>query len=117
MHDFTKGYFLMFPLHKASLALAFFSLLGLAANNPATAQISGFGNGSGFTLNTNGNGSPSISGGTFQVTTNAGNEAASAYYDTKQKITSFTADFTLTSIAVTAAAASALLPIALSQMV
>ncbi len=81
-------------LGKAGLALALLTVGSLTAIQPASAQISGFGNGSGFTLNTDGNGTPTISGGTFQATTSAYSEATSAFYDTKQSIAAFNADFT-----------------------
>ena len=68
----------------------------------ARAQVSGFGNGSGFTLNTNGNGTPNISNDVLTITTGGGaldaaaddnGQANSVYFNTKQSISAWTASF------------------------
>ena len=66
---------------------------------PARADITGFGNGSDYTLNTDGNGTPSINSGTLTLT-NLGTQfqSASAFYDTRQSTGSFTAVFTYQAI-------------------
>jgi lectin family protein/PEP-CTERM motif-containing protein len=62
---------------------------------PARGDILGFGDGSGYTLNSLITPGPSISGGTLTLTTIDGsNQAASAFYDTRQSTGSFTAAFT-----------------------
>jgi hypothetical protein len=62
----------------------------------AHGDIMGFGNGSGYTLNSNISApAPSINNGTLTLTTNGvANQAASAFYDTRQSTGSFTAVFT-----------------------
>ncbi len=69
-------------------------VLALAATR-ATAQITinGFGNGAGFTFNSNG-AQPTISSGTLTITTNSSNEARSVFYDTPVTAGAFAAQFT-----------------------
>lgn len=66
------------------------------ACQPARGDIAGFGNGSGFTVNHNGNTTPSISSGTLTLTNSSGPQfqAASAFLNTPQSTGSFTAVFT-----------------------
>ena len=61
---------------------------------PARGDITGFGDGSGYTLNHNVNATPSISSGALTLTTGAASQSASAFYDTPQSTGSFTAVFT-----------------------
>jgi len=58
------------------------------------ANIPGFGNGSGWTLNNNGAVTPTINSGVLTLTDNQPSQVASAFFDTPQNITGFTADFT-----------------------
>jgi len=65
------------------------------ACQPAHGDIMGFGDGSGYTLNHLITPGPSINNGTLTLTTNGeANQAASAFYDTRQSTGSFTAVFT-----------------------
>ena len=67
----------------------------IAAGTLRLGAIGGFGgNGSGFTINSSGIGSPAVTGGTLTLTDNNGNEARTAFYDWKVPVTSpFTARF------------------------
>src|SRR5262249_14816842 len=66
------------------------------ACQPAHGDIIGFGNGSGYILNSNISApAPSINNGTLTLTTNGvANQAASAFFNTRQSTGSFTAVFT-----------------------
>src|SRR5690348_13071755 len=65
------------------------------ACQPARGDIMGFGNGSGYTLNSLITPGPSINNGTLTLTTNGQtNQATSAFYNTRQSTGSFTAVFT-----------------------
>ncbi len=84
-------------LHQAVLVLAVIGV-GLTAPTAATADVPGFGDGSGFTLTANGAsaiaGLPSIDAGTLQITsTQPGGQAASAFFNTKQDVGGFVAQF------------------------
>jgi hypothetical protein len=70
-----------------------FALALFATTAKAQVTINGFGNGAGFTLNSNGT-LPTISSGTLTITTNNGDEARSAIYDTPVAAQPFTAQFT-----------------------
>jgi hypothetical protein len=62
---------------------------------PARGDIVGFGDGSGYTLNSLITPAPSINGGTLTLTNiDVSNQAASAFYNTRQSTGSFTASFT-----------------------
>jgi hypothetical protein len=62
---------------------------------PARGDILGFGDGSAYTLNSLITPAPSINAGTLTLTTDGvANQAASAFYDTRQSTGSFTAAFT-----------------------
>lgn len=61
----------------------------ILAGSPAAASISGFGGGTGWTANSG----PTFSGDSLTLTTAATNQGRSAYFNTKQDITSFTASF------------------------
>ena len=62
---------------------------------PARGAIIGFGSGSGYTLNSYGNATPSINAGTLTLTSFGNSfQAASAFYNTPQNTGSFTAQFT-----------------------
>jgi hypothetical protein len=62
---------------------------------PARGDIMGFGDGSGYTLNSLITPAPSINAGTLTLTTDGeANQAASAFYNTRQSTGSFTAAFT-----------------------
>jgi hypothetical protein len=64
-------------------------------SQPARGDIMGFGDGSAYTLNSITTPAPSINDGTLALTTSDGaNQAASAFYDTRQSTGSFTARFT-----------------------
>jgi hypothetical protein len=78
------------------LAIAFCVIVSQSAR----ADITGFGNGSGFTLNHNANITPSINSGTLELTNISGPsfQASSAFYDTRQSTGSFTAAFTYQAI-------------------
>jgi len=88
------------PRRRALASAALGATICCAFASPVHADINGFNNGSGFTLNgTN----PSINGDTLQITTQAvdqgGNvtgygEANSAFFDTRQSIQAFDAHFT-----------------------
>jgi hypothetical protein len=82
----------MKAVRRSILGTGIFALL-LGAT-PAFAQtlINGFGNGAGFTLNSNG-ALPTISGGALTITTNSGDEARSVFYDTPVAAAPFTAQF------------------------
>jgi hypothetical protein len=71
-------------------------LFFVIACQPARGDILGFGNGSGYTLNSNiSSTAPSISNGTLTLTTNGvPNQASSAFFNTPQSTGSFTAVFT-----------------------
>lgn len=64
------------------------------AGHHAEASFTGFGTGAGFTLNGQMNGAPTISNGVLTLTDGFGSETRSAFYNTAQSITSFTAQFT-----------------------
>jgi Bacterial lectin/PEP-CTERM motif len=65
------------------------------ACQPAHGDITGFGDGSGYTLNSISTPAPSINNGTLTLTTSgAAFQSASAFYDTPQSTGSFTAVFT-----------------------
>jgi hypothetical protein len=87
------------------LGLATLAALGLAAVQPAHAQISGFAGGSGtgatqYTLNHSGAGpAASISGGTLQLTQATNDSDNSVWYNTPQSIKAFSASFTYTAAA------------------
>lgn len=89
----------------ASVFLTIAAAVAVFTGPAARAQIAGFGNGSNYTLNgrdqspadgsiTNSNDPPTISNGTLTITTDMGDEARSAFYNTQQNIASFTASFT-----------------------
>jgi hypothetical protein len=87
------------------LSLTTLAALGLAATQPAHAQITGFGTGSGFTLN-HGTSDPgdggdpaTISNGTLTITDNTSSQGNSAIDNTKQTITAFTSSFTYQALA------------------
>ncbi len=62
---------------------------------PARGDIIGFGTGSGYTLNSYGNATPSINTGTLTLTSYGHSfQAASAFYNTPQNTGSFTAQYT-----------------------
>jgi hypothetical protein len=71
-------------------------LFFVIACQPAHGDILGFGNGSGYTLNSNiSSSAPSINSGTLTLTTNGvPNQASSAFFNTRQSTGSFTAVFT-----------------------
>jgi hypothetical protein len=79
----------------AVMAIAVLAIAGPVVR----ADIMGFGNGSGYTLNYNSSSPPSISSGTLTLT-NLGVQfqSASAFYDTPQSTGSFTAAFTYQAI-------------------
>jgi hypothetical protein len=79
----------------AVMAIAVLAIAGPVVR----ADIMGFGNGSGYTLNYNSSSPPSISSGTLTLT-NFGVQfqSASAFYDTPQSTGSFTAAFTYQAI-------------------
>ena len=95
-------------LHQRSLAACAVAAAGLLATaGPALASfapgISGFGNGSAFTLtgytqdgfgNITDNNPPTISGGTLTITTASAGEARAAFFNFPQAINNFTAAFT-----------------------
>ncbi len=68
--------------------------LATLADAPAQAQIDGFHDGVGFTVNHTSNIVPVVSNLVFQATDDGIGEALSIYYNTKQDITNWTADFT-----------------------
>ncbi len=76
-------------------AFVLMTFVGGLAPSVAHANITGFGDFSGFTVNVNDSGSaPTVSNGTLHLT-NAGAESRSVFYDTPQNISSpFTASFT-----------------------
>jgi hypothetical protein len=78
-------------IRTAALLTIAFCVIAL---QPARGDITGFGDGSGYTLNTNGNVTPSINAGTLTLTTGNSFQAASAFYSTPQNTGSFTAVFT-----------------------
>ena len=62
---------------------------------PALGDITGFGNGSGYTLNYISTPAPSINNGTLTLTNFGGDfQSSSAFYNTPQSTGSFTAFFT-----------------------
>lgn len=66
----------------------------IASGTVHAATIAGFGDGSAFTINTNGTGTnASITAGTLTLTTAENNEARSVYATAKQDITNFTTTF------------------------
>lgn len=74
-----------------SITIMFFAI----ACQPAHANIMGFGDGSGYTLNSISTPTPSINNGTLTLTTfGVALQSASAFYDTPQTTGSFTASFT-----------------------
>jgi hypothetical protein len=88
---------------RTSYSRTFFTGFGLAAAailaasaTPAMADISGFGDGSAYTFNSNGFGPvPSLSGsGVLTVTDLNGGEASSVFYNTAQSVSPFNANFT-----------------------
>ncbi|HEV3263605.1 MAG TPA: PEP-CTERM sorting domain-containing protein [Gemmataceae bacterium] len=73
------------------MTIMFFAI----ACQPAHGDIMGFGNGSGYTLNSLITPGPSINNGTLTLTTNSqANQSASAFYNIRQSTGSFTAVFT-----------------------
>ncbi len=66
---------------------------GVLAPSVAHADINGFGNFSGFNVNSNGGSAPTVSGGSIQLTS-GGDELRSIFCDTPQNISNFTATFT-----------------------
>ncbi len=61
--------------------------------------ISDFGSGSGWQVNSNGNGSPGIIGGNLVLTNNVGTMASSAFFTTKQNwVTGFNVSFIYTAV-------------------
>jgi len=82
-------------LHGLLIAAIVALIEGLVASSVAHADIVGFGDFSGFTVNQNDTGSPpTISGGTIQLTS-ANNETRTIFYDTPQNISiDFTVSFT-----------------------
>ena len=83
-------------LRAASAAAAMALTLGLSSG--ARADISGFGDGTGFQINNGGAGAASISGGTLSLTTNVGGQASSVFNLTPQSIGNFTSSFTYTDV-------------------
>ncbi|HZZ73009.1 MAG TPA: autotransporter-associated beta strand repeat-containing protein, partial [Pirellulales bacterium] len=72
---------------------------GTLSLNAGSTAVSGFGgNGTGWTLN----GGPTVTGDVATVTTAAGSEARSLYYNTKESITNFNASFIYTNTTGTA---------------
>jgi hypothetical protein len=67
--------------------------IALVATPAAHAQIGGFGNGTGFTINSNGSFTPTISSGTLTITADDGNIANSVYFSTLQPTDRFDASF------------------------
>lgn len=82
------------PWFSCLVALAAASTL-LCVSASASADIAGFGNGSGFTFNNFlANGVIGASNGVLTITTAEPSEAASAFYNTQQAIGHFSANFT-----------------------
>jgi Bacterial lectin/PEP-CTERM motif len=89
----SPAFDVMKPLKRIVCRYSF--LILLVATRPSVhADIPGFGDGTGWTLNNNGAVTPTISAGVLTLTTNQLNQAASAFFNTPQNITAFTADFT-----------------------
>jgi hypothetical protein len=90
-----------FALSIGAVGLIGAALLALAP--AAGAQvISGFGNGSNFTLNNAGASDPAtINAGTLEITDGSGNDWNSAYYTNKVNVGAFTASFEYQEIGVT----------------
>jgi Legume lectin domain len=88
---------------KCSILLGLLAVMALSTR-PASAQITGFGDGSNFTLNgydqdnlgniINTNDPPTISGGTLTITNLTQAQGRSAFFNTPQNISSFIASFT-----------------------
>ncbi len=84
---------------KPFLTAALMPALGLVvATTVASANVTGFGtNGTGWTLNDNGNYTPTITGNNLELTSAADNEATSVWYNTQQDVaSSWSATFTWT---------------------
>lgn len=75
------------------LGLVLLTAAALTAPQTARADINGFGDGIGFTVNAV-SVTPTVGGGVFQPTDGHQYSASSIYFDTPQNITSWTADFT-----------------------
>src|SRR5690349_747692 len=72
--------------------------VGIATAPAARADISGFGDGTGFTINSNPVGAASINSGTLTLTQAVNSEATSVFNNTPQNIGNFTANFTYTDV-------------------
>ena len=83
----------MSNLASASRLALFGCLLGLLGGR-AEANITGFGDGTGFTLNAIANGPPTISNGVLTLTNGQGSETRSTFDNTAQDVRAFTAQFT-----------------------
>ncbi|HEY7120114.1 MAG TPA: PEP-CTERM sorting domain-containing protein, partial [Tepidisphaeraceae bacterium] len=70
----------------------------LGGVSSARADINGFGDGTGYTVNNNASGAASISGGTLTITTAVASQASSVFNNTPQNIGNFTASFTYTDV-------------------
>ena len=66
----------------------------LLGGSGAQASFVGFGNGTGFSLNGDAVGNPTISNGVLTLTDGQGSEARSSFFTTAQNITRFSAQFT-----------------------
>ncbi len=93
----------LFDCRTRSVLLGLLAVMALSAR-PSFAQITGFGDGSNFTLNgydqdnfgniINTNDPPTISGGTLAITNLTQAQGRSAFFNTPQNISSFIASFT-----------------------
>jgi len=84
-------------MSRLTLAPGLACLAGLclvAASGRSEASFTGFGDGTGFTLNGDAVGVPTISNGVLTLTNGLGSESRSTFYTTAQTISRFTAQFT-----------------------
>lgn len=79
---------------RSILSFSFVIIVVILASSAVRADISGFGDFSGFTINQHdSSAAPSVSGGVLQLTTPADFEERSIFYNTAQNIGQFTASF------------------------
>ncbi len=83
----------MFRSNRAPFLAPLAALLALAGAR-VEASFTGFGTGAGFTLNGDAVGNPTIANGALTLTNGLGSEARSAFFNTAQDVTRFTAQFT-----------------------
>lgn len=86
-----------YPRLAVKLAVAAVGLVSLASV-PAQAQINGFNSGGNYTINATANYTPLVSNTVYQATDDKFGDSSSIYYNTKQNITNWTADFTYTDV-------------------